>query len=92
MRALGRCVASNSAMLRTGARCCSGTWEPRRCGQPPGSSTGQGTAVACGAPADSHKERAMTSPPRIQGVQEWLYVVIVASLALYLVIGVVAWT
>jgi Na+/H+ antiporter NhaA len=34
----------------------------------------------------------MTSPPRIQGVQEWLYVVIVASLALYLVIGVVAWT
>lgn len=34
----------------------------------------------------------MTSPPRIQGVQEWLYVVIVASLALNLVIGVVAWT
>lgn len=34
----------------------------------------------------------MTSPRRIQGVQEWLYVIIVTSLALYLVIGVVAWT
>lgn len=34
----------------------------------------------------------MTSPRRIQGVQEWLYVIIVASLALYLVIGVLAWT
>ena len=28
----------------------------------------------------------------IQTVQEWLYVVIVAALALYLVIGVIAWT
>jgi hypothetical protein len=30
--------------------------------------------------------------PRIEGVQEWLYVIIVASLALYLVIGILAWT
>lgn len=29
---------------------------------------------------------------RIEGVQEWLYVIIVASLALYLVIGVVTWS
>jgi hypothetical protein len=29
---------------------------------------------------------------RIQGVQEWLYVVIVGALALYLVIGVLAWS
>ena len=28
----------------------------------------------------------------MQTVQEWLYVVIVAALALYLVIGVIAWT
>ncbi len=35
----------------------------------------------------------MTPPRRkIQGAQEWLYVIIVASLALYLVIGVLAWT
>ncbi len=33
----------------------------------------------------------MTTPRRIQDVQEWLYVIIVASLALYLVIGVLAW-
>jgi hypothetical protein len=29
---------------------------------------------------------------RIEGTQEWLYVVIVSALALYLVIGVIAWT
>jgi hypothetical protein len=34
----------------------------------------------------------MTPAGRIQGVQEWLYVIIVASLALYLVIGILAWT
>ena len=34
----------------------------------------------------------MKSPRRIEGVQEWLYVVIVASLAVYLVIGILAWT
>jgi Na+/H+ antiporter NhaA len=34
----------------------------------------------------------MGRQPRIAGVQEWLYVVIVAGLTLYLVIGVVAWT
>jgi hypothetical protein len=28
---------------------------------------------------------------RIQGVQEWLYVVIVGTLALYLLIGLVVW-
>lgn len=33
----------------------------------------------------------MNRRPRIQGVQEWLYVIIVASLALYLVIGVIVW-
>ncbi len=33
----------------------------------------------------------MTRPPRIQGVQEWLYVIIVTSLALYLIIGVIVW-
>lgn len=34
----------------------------------------------------------MDKPKLIQGPQEWLYVVIVSALALYLVIGVVAWT
>jgi hypothetical protein len=34
----------------------------------------------------------MTRTPRIEGLQEWLYVVIVTALALYLVIGVAAWT
>ena len=34
----------------------------------------------------------MTPPRKVQGVQEWLYVIIVASLSLYFVIGVVAWT
>ena len=35
----------------------------------------------------------MTAPRKnIQGTQEWLYVIIVASLALYFVIGVLAWT
>ena len=34
----------------------------------------------------------MAQQPRVQGVQEWLYVVIVGALALYLVIGVLAWT
>jgi hypothetical protein len=29
---------------------------------------------------------------RIEGVQEWLYLVIAVALALYLVIGVIAWT
>ncbi|MGI8792758.1 MAG: hypothetical protein ACR2H3_06240 [Acidimicrobiales bacterium] len=33
----------------------------------------------------------MNTPSRIQSVQEWLYVIIVASLALYLVIGVIVW-
>ena len=30
--------------------------------------------------------------PMIQGAQEWLYVIIVASLSLYLVIGVLVWS
>jgi hypothetical protein len=34
----------------------------------------------------------MSRQGRIVGVQEWLHVVIVSALALYLVIGVVAWT
>lgn len=34
----------------------------------------------------------MTEPPRIQGPQEWLYVIIVGALALYAVIGVLAWS
>lgn len=34
----------------------------------------------------------MNSQRNVQTVQEWLYVVIVASLGLYLVIGVIAWT
>lgn len=34
----------------------------------------------------------MTPPRMIRGAQEWLYVIIVTALALYLVIGVVAWT
>lgn len=34
----------------------------------------------------------MARPPRIRGVQEWLYVVIVTGLTLYLVLGIVAWT
>ncbi len=34
----------------------------------------------------------MTPPRRIQLAQEWLYVIIVASRARYLVIGVLAWT
>jgi hypothetical protein len=29
---------------------------------------------------------------RIEGIEDWLYVIIVASLALYLLIGVVAWS
>lgn len=29
---------------------------------------------------------------RIEGLQEWLYLVIGSALALYLVIGVIAWT
>ncbi len=29
---------------------------------------------------------------RIEGVQEWLYVIIVGALALYLVIGVITWS
>lgn len=29
---------------------------------------------------------------KIEGIQEWLYVIIVASLALYLVIGVITWS
>lgn len=29
---------------------------------------------------------------KIEGVQEWLYLVIALALALYLVIGVIAWT
>jgi Na+/H+ antiporter NhaA len=29
---------------------------------------------------------------RIEGIEDWLYVIIVASLALYLLIGVIAWT
>jgi Na+/H+ antiporter NhaA len=33
----------------------------------------------------------LMTPPRIQGVQEWLYVITVASLALYLIIGVIVW-
>lgn len=32
------------------------------------------------------------TPRKIQGVQEWLYVIIVGALALYLVIGITAWT
>lgn len=34
----------------------------------------------------------MADPPKIQGPQEWLYVLIVGALALYLVIGVIAWS
>jgi len=34
----------------------------------------------------------MGRQPRIDGVQEWLYVVIVTGLTLYLVIGVLVWT
>lgn len=34
----------------------------------------------------------MGRQPRIERVQEWLYVVIVFGLTLYLVIGVVVWT
>jgi hypothetical protein len=33
-----------------------------------------------------------TAQSRVQGVQEWLYVIIVAALALYLVIGVITWS
>jgi Na+/H+ antiporter NhaA len=29
---------------------------------------------------------------RIEGIEDWLYVIVVASLALYLLIGVIAWT
>ena len=29
---------------------------------------------------------------QLQDIQDWLYVVIVAALALYLVIGIIAWT
>ena len=45
--------------------------------------------------ATGNEENAMTQPPRrsrIDGPQEWLYVIIVSALALYLVIGVIAWT
>ncbi len=34
----------------------------------------------------------MNNRRRIESVQDWLYVVIIGSLALYLVIGVIAWT
>jgi hypothetical protein len=36
-------------------------------------------------------EGAREQPRRVDGVQEWLYVIIVAALALYLVIGIVVW-
>lgn len=29
---------------------------------------------------------------RVEGLQEWLYLVIAAAMALYLVIGIIAWT
>lgn len=38
------------------------------------------------------EEEPMTRRAWIEGVQEWLYVVIVVGLTLYLVIGVIAWT
>lgn len=34
----------------------------------------------------------MPDRPDIEGPQEWLYVIIVAGLALYLVIGIIAWS
>jgi hypothetical protein len=34
----------------------------------------------------------MRSRRRIEGIEDWLYVMIVASLALYLLIGVIAWS
>jgi hypothetical protein len=34
----------------------------------------------------------MRARRRIEGIEDWLYVIIVASLALYLVIGMIAWT
>lgn len=34
----------------------------------------------------------MVPQREIRGMQEWLYVIIVGALALYLVIGVIAWT
>jgi Na+/H+ antiporter NhaA len=34
----------------------------------------------------------MRARRRIEGIEDWLYVIIVASLALYLLIGVIAWT
>lgn len=34
----------------------------------------------------------MRATRRIEGIEDWLYVIIVASLALYLLIGVIAWT
>lgn len=34
----------------------------------------------------------MTTPPAVRVAQDWLYLVIVIALSLYLVIGVIAWT
>jgi cation transporter-like permease len=34
----------------------------------------------------------MATRRKIEGPQEWLYVIIVGALALYLVIGVIAWS
>jgi hypothetical protein len=46
--------------------------------------------VAPASPAGVETEEG-TMERRIQGVQEWLYVVIVGTLALYLLIGLVVW-
>ena len=34
----------------------------------------------------------MARRPRIEGIQAWLYVIIVSGLTLYLVLGILAWT
>ncbi len=34
----------------------------------------------------------MRAKRRVEGIEDWLYVIIVASLALYLLIGVIVWT
>jgi Na+/H+ antiporter NhaA len=34
----------------------------------------------------------MRAGRRLEGIEDWLYVIIVTSLALYLLIGVIAWT
>jgi CHASE2 domain-containing sensor protein len=42
--------------------------------------------------AAGSEERIMARQRWVDGVQEWLYVIIVASLALYLVIGLLLWS